>query len=115
MQLEESGRMSPRGWAAVQVVRRLFGKRVRERLGSPKFVVVGGAKPNLRALAFLEVMGIRCLQGWGMTETTGPLAVCKPHDRYRGAFGTCGDLFPRTTASLEAGELVVGGPQIARG
>ena len=115
IELETHGRIGARGAAAIQVVRRLLGKRIRERLGSPDFVVVGGAKPNLRAMAFLEVMGIRVLQGWGMTETTGPLAVCSLRDRFSGAFGTCGKLFDSTTATLEDGELVVGGPQVARG
>jgi long-subunit acyl-CoA synthetase (AMP-forming) len=78
-------------------------------------VVVGGAKPSLEAMAFLEVMGIRCLQGWGMTETTGPLAVCRLGDRFKGAFGTCGTLFGSTRAYIDDGELVVEGPQIARG
>ncbi|MEM7233860.1 MAG: AMP-binding protein, partial [Planctomycetota bacterium] len=93
----------------------LFGATIRKRLGSPDFVVVGGAKPNLDAMAFLEVMGVRCLQGWGMTETTGPLAVCDLRDRFNGAFGTCGTLFPRTGARIEEGELIVEGPQIAKG
>jgi long-chain acyl-CoA synthetase len=115
LEVETSGRTRALSHGAVQLVRRLLGPRIRERLGSPDFVVVGGAKPNLRAMAFLEVMGIRCLQGWGMTETTGPLAVCHLGDRFQGAFGTCGDLFPRATAAIEDGELIVGGPQIARG
>lgn len=113
--LETTGSTNPAGWAAVQLARKLFGKLFQSRLGSPGFVVVGGAKPNLQAMAFLEVMGIRCLQGWGMTETTGPLAVCRLGDRFRGAFGTCGTLFPRTKAYVEDGELVVEGPQIATG
>lgn len=115
VRLESAGRVGNRGWAAIQIARRLLGKRVRERIGSPDFVVVGGARPSPEAMAFLEVMGIRCLQGWGMTETTGPLAVCHPSDRYRGAFGTCGAPFSDTTATMEDGELIVGGPQIARG
>lgn len=103
------------GWPLVLAVQRLFGPLVRARLGSPEFVVVGGAKPNLRAMAFLEAMGVRCLQGWGMTETTGPLAVCRLRDRFRGAFGTCGDLFDRARAYLDGEELVVEGPQVAAG
>jgi long-chain acyl-CoA synthetase len=113
--LERRGKTNPADWAAVQLSRRLFGRMVRSRLGSPRFVVVGGAKPSLEGMAFLEVMGIRCLQGWGMTETTGPLAVCRLGDRFEGAFGTCGTLFDRTRAYIEDGELIVEGPQIARG
>jgi len=113
--LETTGAMSPAGWAAIQLSRRLFGRMLAEKLGSPEFVVVGGAKPNLEAMAFLEVMGVRCLQGWGMTETTGPLAVCRLGDRFAGAFGTCGNLFPKTSAYIQDGELIVEGPQIASG
>jgi long-chain acyl-CoA synthetase len=99
----------------ILLARWIFGKSIRRRLGSPDFVVVGGAKPNLNSMALLEVMGIPCLQGWGMTETTGPLAVCSLRDRFRGAFGTCGGLFPQTSARIENGELIVEGPQVARG
>ncbi|MBN1441584.1 MAG: AMP-binding protein, partial [Planctomycetes bacterium] len=112
----EAGKIA--GWAglpAILLVRSIFGRLVRRRLGSPRFVVIGGAKPRLRAMAFLEVMGIRALQGWGMTETTGPLAVCDLRDRFRGAFGTCGDLFPGARASVVEGELIVEGPQVASG
>ena len=99
----------------ILLARRLFGKMFRQRLGSPDFVVIGGAKPNLHAMAMLEVMGVTVLQGWGMTETTGPLAVCSPKDRRRGAFGTCGELFPNARAVIEGEEIIVEGPQIARG
>ncbi|MBI4583879.1 MAG: AMP-binding protein [Planctomycetes bacterium] len=102
-------------WPKVAVARWLFGRKIRERLGSPDFVVVGGAKPSLQSMAFLDVMGVRCLQGWGMTETTGPLAVCSLSDRFRGAFGTCGELFDQTRAYLDNGELIIEGPQVAEG
>jgi long-chain acyl-CoA synthetase len=115
MDIETRGRTNPAAWAALKLSRRLFGRMVRAKLGSPRFVVVGGAKPSLEGMAFLEVMGIRCLQGWGMTETTGPLAVCRIGDRFKGAFGTCGTLFDRTRAYIDDGELVVEGPQIASG
>lgn len=112
---ETTGRISAAGWLAIRTARALFGGLFSRRLGSPEFVVVGGAKPCLESMAFFEVMGIRCLQGWGMTETTGPLAVCSLRDRFRGAFGTCGKLFRETRAYIEDGELIVEGPQIARG
>lgn len=113
----EQGRWSGwLGWPVVRLLGGLFGRSVRPRLGSPDYVVLGGAKPGLAGMAFLEVMGIRAIQGWGMTETTGPLACCRAYDRRRGAFGTCGPLFPEATAEiLETGELVVRGPQIATG
>ena len=111
--LETGKRIGMRRRAAILTARKLFGGMFKKRLGSPEFVVIGGAKPNLQAMAFLEVMGIRCLQGWGMTETTGPLAVCRLGDR--SAFGTCGDLFANCKAYVEDGELIVEGPQIARG
>ena len=113
--LEQGRRIGLRRRTAILTARRVFGPMLRERLGSPDFVVVGGAKPNLHAMAFFEVMGICCLQGWGMTETTGPLAVCTLGDRFNGAFGTCGSLFTNSKAYIEDGELVVEGPQIARG
>jgi len=112
----EAGRWHGRlGVPLVGLIRTIFGRAIRTRLGSPDFIVLGGAKPSLRTMAFFEVMGIRCLQGWGMTETTGPLAVCNLHDRYRGAFGSCGDVFPGHALTIEDGQLVVEGPQVASG
>ena len=112
---ESTGRVNLRGRLSIGCLRKIFGALFSQKLGSPDFVVVGGAKPNLQAMAFLEVMGIRCLQGWGMTETTGPLCVCRLGDRFHGAFGTCGTLFRETHAYIDDGELVVEGPQIAHG
>ena len=109
---ETRGRCGPVGLAAIWVARRVFGRMFRTRLGSPGFIVVGGAKPSLQGMAFVEVLGVRCLQGWGMTETTGPLSVCRISDRYRGAFGTAGSLFEGTVARIEdGGELVVESPR----
>lgn len=112
---EAGARLGLRSRLALRAARALLGPLVSRKLGSPRFVVVGGARPNLRSMAFLEAMGIQCLQGWGMTETTGPLCVCRSRDRRRGAFGTAGILFPRAAARVEEGELVVSGPQVARG
>ena len=112
----EAGRL--RGWLGlpfVLVTRLLFGRMVRQRLGSPEFMVLGGARPDLHSMAFFEVMGIRVLQGWGMTETTGPVSVSRLSDRRSGALGTCGELFEGTTARIDGEELIVEGTQIARG
>ena len=112
----ESGRLAGLlRWPSLAITRAFFRRRIPPRLGSPKFVVVGGAKPNLQSMAFLDVMGIRCLQGWGMTETTGALAVCSLEDRFSGAYGTCGGVFADTRAYVEDGELIVEGPQVAEG
>jgi long-subunit acyl-CoA synthetase (AMP-forming) len=115
MALETRGRCGFLGHASIRLARRAFGPLFAKRLGSPRFVVVGGARPGLESMAFLEVMGIRCLQGWGMTETTGPLSVCRIGDRYRGAFGTAGTFFEGTRGSIVQGELIVEGAQVARG
>ena len=112
----EAGRL--RGWLGLPFIllaRWVFGRMVRSRLGSAEFMVMGGARPNLQAMAFFEVMGIRVLQGWGMTETTGPVSVSRLGDRRNGALGTCGELFPGIRAKIEGEELIVEGTQIARG
>lgn len=113
--LETTGRCGIIGSLAIRLARRAFGPLLAMRLGSPDFVVVGGARPSLEGMAFLEVMGVRCLQGWGMTETTGPLCVCRIGDRYRGAFGTAGTFFEGTRGLIVDGELVVEGAQVAKG
>ena len=112
----EAGRLI--GWLGlpfVLVARLLLGRMVRQRLGSAEFMVLGGARPDLHSMAFFEVMGIRVLQGWGMTETTGPVSVSRLSDRRSGALGTCGELFEGTTARIDGEELIVEGTQVARG
>ncbi len=115
IRIESGGLLGWLGLPAIFLARALFGGIVRRRLGSPGFMVLGGARPNLHSMAFFEVMGIRVLQGWGMTETTGPVSVSTLADRRGGAFGTCGQLFPGTRARIDGEELVVEGTQIARG
>ena len=112
----EAGRLI--GWLGLPFVlaaRLLLGRMVRQRLGSAEFMVLGGARPDLHSMAFFEVMGIRVLQGWGMTETTGPVSVSRLSDRGSGALGTCGELFEGTTARIDGEELIVEGTQVARG
>ena len=112
----EAGRL--RGWLGLPFIllaRLLFGRMVRRRLGSPEFMVLGGSRPDLHTMAFFETMGIRVLQGWGMTETTGPVSVSRLSDRRNGALGTCGELFQGISAQIDGEELIVKGSQIARG
>lgn len=108
----ESGSWS--GRVSIKIVNKVFGPMLRDRLADPDVAVLGGAKAGDKDMAFLEVMGIRCLQGWGMTETTGALCVADRYD-HDGAFGKCGPFFPGTKAYTVDGELVIEGPQVARG
>jgi long-subunit acyl-CoA synthetase (AMP-forming) len=111
-ELGEKGTLG--GQLSARIVNKMFGPMLRERLGDPEVIVIGGAKANERDMAFFEVLGIRCLQGWGMTETTGALCVANRPD-HEGAFGKCGSFFPGTKAYTVDGELVIEGPQVARG
>jgi long-chain acyl-CoA synthetase len=85
--------------------RAIFGK-VRERFGGRlRYAVSGGAPLAPEIGEFFRIAGIPILEGYGLTETTGPVSINTPDDI---RFGTVGR--PLTEVSMkiaEDGELLV--------
>ena len=79
------------------------------------FALICGGEPLPGALrdAFEEKFGVPLLQGYGLSETCGPIAVNAPHARRDGSVG---QLLPgsKTRISTE-GEIELGGPGVMRG
>ncbi len=93
---------------------RLYFQRVREKFGGRlKFAVSGGA-PLARSTAdFFFASGIQLLEGYGLTETCGPVCVNRPKD-YR--LGTVGKAMPGVEVKLGPdSELLIRGPSVMMG
>ncbi len=89
---------------------RLVLKPLRQRLtgGRLKYFVSGGAPLNEEVEAFFWSLGVKILQGWGMTETTSG-ATSNTERQHR--FTTVGRPFPGVEILIaEDGEILAKGP-----
>ena len=89
-------------------------KKIRTIFGpNADFAITGGAPMDSELSHFFNGIGMPVLEGYGMTETCGPVCVSLPEDNRIGTIGMpmCG-----ITAGLaEDGELVVKGPLVCKG
>ena len=100
-------------------LREIMFKEVRENL-APKLrlVVTGGAALDPETEKFFNSLGIRFMQGYGLTETSPVIAA--EDDKYT-KIGTIGKAFPSLDVKIEdkneegIGELCVKGPSVMMG
>lgn len=89
-------------------------KKIRTIFGpNADFAITGGAPMDSELSHFFNGIGMPVLEGYGMTETCGPVCVSLPEDNRIGAIGMpmCGI----TAGIAEDGELVVKGPLVCKG
>ena len=89
-------------------------KKIRTIFGpNADFAITGGAPMDSELSHFINGIGMPVLEGYGMTETCGPVCVSLPEDNRIGTIGMpmCGI----TAGIAEDGELVVKGPLVCRG
>ena len=89
-------------------------KKIRTIFGpNADFAVTGGAPMDSELSHFFNGIGMPVLEGYGMTETCGPVCVSLPEDNRIGTIGMpmCGI----TAGIAEDGELVVKGPLVCKG
>ena len=89
-------------------------KKIRTIFGPHSdFAITGGAPMDSELSHFFNGIGMPVLEGYGMTETCGPVCVSLPEDNRIGTIGMpmCGI----TAGIAEDGELVVKGPLVCRG
>lgn len=89
-------------------------KKIRTIFGTnADFAITGGAPMDSELSHFFNGIGMPVLEGYGMTETCGPVCVSLPEDNRIGTIGMpmCGI----TAGIAEDGELVVKGPLVCKG
>ncbi len=89
-------------------------KKIRTIFGpNADFAITGGAPMDSELSHFFNGIGMPVLEGYGMTETCGPVCVSLPEDNRIGTIGmpVCGI----TAGIAEDGELVIKGPLVCKG
>ncbi len=105
--LRAAGKPLPRGLALQhKLADRLVFAKVKERLGGRLRTPISGGAPLAKEIGeFFDALGIRILEGYGLTECTTAATTNRP-DRYR--FGTVGPALPGFELGLaEDGELLI--------
>lgn len=81
--------------------------------GNVDIIISGGAPLSERLAHFFRGAGLPIQEGYGLTETTGPLSVNTPHLTKIGTVGPT--LPPMHTKVSDEGELLVKGPSVFKG
>ncbi len=103
---------------ALRLRHALFDRLVYRRLraavgGSMRYAISGGAPLGERLGHFFRGTGITVLEGYGMTETTGPATMNRPG---RNKVGTVGRPLPGVTIrTADDGEIEILGPNVFPG
>ncbi|MGZ5997113.1 MAG: AMP-dependent synthetase/ligase, partial [Isosphaeraceae bacterium] len=99
----------------MSVAERLVLEQLRKRLtgGRLRFFISGGAPLNEKVEGFFWALGVKILQGWGLTETTSGITSNTEQDhRYR----TVGLALPGSEIRIAGdGEIEVRGPGVMAG
>jgi long-chain acyl-CoA synthetase len=96
------------------LAQRLVYRKIQAALGGRLRVCFSGGAPLSQEIAeFFDALGIRILEGYGLTETC-PILTCNRPGRYR--FGTVGMPYPGVELRIaEDGEILARARHIARG
>jgi len=113
--LQALGKPVPRDLATRhRLADRLVFNKVKERLGGRLRIPISGGAPLSKEIAeFFDAVGIRILEGYGLTECTTAASTNRP-DRYR--FGTVGPALPGFEVKVaDDGELLVRSETVFQG
>ena len=96
------------------VADRLVFRRIRTLVGgNADWIISGGAPLSQRLAHFYRGLGIPVLEGYGLTETVGPVSVNTPR---LSKIGTVGPPLPPVAVRVsEDGEILVKGPSVFQG
>src|SRR5207244_6146468 len=108
--LEQAGNLVPFALAKrPALLDHLVLSKLRHELGMDAcaLAVTGAAPISTEVLSFVHALGVRLVEGYGLTETTAPVSV-NPVDKIR--IGTVGPALPGVEVRLDSeGELLVQG------
>ncbi len=108
-----SGHANLRQRLVAAVLDRLLGARLRAPFGGRlQYVLLGGAPAQPALLAFFVGIGLRFLQGYGLTEAAPVLTCNRVADRH---LASVGRPLPRVELRFADGELCARGPNIMSG
>ncbi len=114
--LEQAGKPVPFGLARKHaLLDHLVLSKMRHELGMDActLAVTGAAPISVEVLSFVHALGIRLVEGYGLTETTAPVSV-NPVGKIR--IGTVGPPLPGVQVRFdEDGELLVKGYNVFQG
>jgi long-chain acyl-CoA synthetase len=113
--LEREGKPIPGGLAAKhRIADRLVFSKVRERLGGRLRLPISGGAPLAKDIAeFFDAIGIRILEGYGLTECTTASNFNRP-EKYR--FGTVGPPLPGfEVKTADDGEVLIRSETVFKG
>ncbi|RFZ84335.1 long-chain fatty acid--CoA ligase [Mucilaginibacter terrenus] len=83
----------------LKIADKLVFSKIREKTGGNlKFLISGGGALPKNVGIFLGSVGIKVLEGFGLTETTGPMAVTEYH---RQVYGTAGRIMTGTQVGIQ--------------
>ncbi len=91
----------------------VFSKLAAAFGGNIRYFVSGGAPLNIDLAIFFRAVGIKVLEGYGLTETSPVIAMNPPNDIRAGTVGK--KLSNLELKFLSDGELLVRGPSISKG
>lgn len=90
---------------------KLFYSKIRDALGGRLRTVVSAGAPLAPDVGrFFQALGVKVLEGYGLTETTGAIACTQGQDD---DLGTVGRVFPECEVKIASdGEILARGPNI---
>ncbi|MGK5084782.1 long-chain fatty acid--CoA ligase [Bdellovibrionota bacterium FG-1] len=100
--------------AEYAIATQLVFSKIAQRFGGRlRFAVCGGAPLPKEIGEFFQVVGIKILEGYGLTETTAPVSLNLPDDA---RFGVVGRPLPEVQIKIaEDGEILVNSRKVFKG